>query len=122
MKKTLETIYVKLVGEQVDVSRPVQAEHLRDEIYRIANKPYDRDSETWEFGLVHRLSASWSSLPTGQFLGAPSLVAAEESSRGFGERSLPHRASLPLKRYASTSSRSIPTIPPKTAERSESSA
>lgn len=50
MNWTLDTIYVKIVGEQVDVWHPVQAEHLRADIYLIVDQPYDRDSETWQFG------------------------------------------------------------------------
>ncbi len=43
------TIYVPLLDENVDVSRPVLAEHLRDRVYRILPQPYDRESETWAF-------------------------------------------------------------------------
>jgi hypothetical protein len=50
MKEPLQTIYVKLVGEGVEVWRPVKAEHLRDDVYLIVDQPYDRDSETWQFG------------------------------------------------------------------------
>ena len=50
MKKPLQTIYVKLVDEGVNVWRPVRAEHLRDDLYLIVDQPYDRDSETWQFG------------------------------------------------------------------------
>lgn len=50
MKEPLQTIYVKLVGEGVDVWRPVRAKHLRDDIYVIANQPYDLQDETWQFG------------------------------------------------------------------------
>ena len=42
-------IYVRLLGEAVDVWRPVQAEHLLDDIYLIADQLYDRESETWQF-------------------------------------------------------------------------
>ncbi len=42
-------VYVYLTKELVDVWRPVQAEHLRDDIYRIVEQPYDRDDETWQF-------------------------------------------------------------------------
>ncbi|MCX7806741.1 MAG: hypothetical protein N3A38_16375 [Planctomycetota bacterium] len=42
-------IYMPLLGENVDVWRPVQAEHLYDNIYRILDKPPDLDGESWEF-------------------------------------------------------------------------
>jgi hypothetical protein len=43
------TIYVFLPDEAVDTWRPVQAEHLHDNVYRILDQPYDRDLETWQF-------------------------------------------------------------------------
>lgn len=43
-------IFVSLLGEVVDVRRPVEAEHLHDQIYRIVEQSYDRELETWEFG------------------------------------------------------------------------
>lgn len=42
-------IYVRLIDEAVDVWRPVRAEHLRDDVYRVGEQPYDRTSERWEF-------------------------------------------------------------------------
>jgi hypothetical protein len=42
-------IHVALLGEGVDVWRPVQAEQLTGSIYRIVSQPYDRQIETWEF-------------------------------------------------------------------------
>lgn len=42
-------IYVSLLDEGVEVWRPVQAEHLHDNVYRIATQPYDRAIELWEF-------------------------------------------------------------------------
>jgi len=46
-----EEIFVSLVDEGVDVWRPVLAEHLRDNVYRIIDQPYDREIESWQFGL-----------------------------------------------------------------------
>jgi hypothetical protein len=43
------TIYVFLPDEAVDTWRPVQAEHLHDNVYHILDQPYDRDVETWQF-------------------------------------------------------------------------
>lgn len=42
-------IYVALLGEGVDVWRPVRAERLGGRFYRIVPQPYDRETETWEF-------------------------------------------------------------------------
>ena len=42
-------IYIALLGEAVNVWRPVQAEHLRGNVYRILNQSYDRTIESWEF-------------------------------------------------------------------------
>jgi len=44
-----DQIFVALLHEGVDVWRRVEAEHLRDNIYRIGDQPYDREIETWEF-------------------------------------------------------------------------
>lgn len=43
------TIYMRLLGEPVDVWRPVDAEHVGDAVYRILPQDYDREIETWEF-------------------------------------------------------------------------
>lgn len=42
-------IFVSLLDEQVDVWRPVQAERVHDDVYKIADQPYDREVETWQF-------------------------------------------------------------------------
>jgi hypothetical protein len=42
-------IYVALLDEGVDVWRPVQAEHLSGNTYRILSQPYDRSVESWQF-------------------------------------------------------------------------
>jgi len=42
-------IYVSLLDEGVDVWRPVKAEALEANIYRIAIQPYDREVESWQF-------------------------------------------------------------------------
>ena len=48
MNDTAE-IFVRLPDEEVDVWRPVRAEHLHDNVYRIVDQPYDREIEVWEF-------------------------------------------------------------------------
>lgn len=45
----LTEIFVSLLDEGVDVRRPVQAEHIHDNVYRIVDQPYDRGIETWQF-------------------------------------------------------------------------
>ena len=42
-------IYIALLDEGVDVWRPVQAECLSGDTYRILSQPYDRDIESWQF-------------------------------------------------------------------------
>lgn len=42
-------IFVSLLGEGVDVWRPVHAEHLYGNVYRIISQPYDRQVESWQF-------------------------------------------------------------------------
>jgi hypothetical protein len=45
----IETIYVALLDEGVDVWRPVRAEHVRADVYRIADQTYEAETERWEF-------------------------------------------------------------------------
>lgn len=45
----VERIYVRLLGEGVDVWRPVEAERLGGNRYLILSQPYEREIETWEF-------------------------------------------------------------------------
>ncbi|MCA9320620.1 MAG: hypothetical protein KDB53_07790 [Planctomycetes bacterium] len=42
-------IHVSLLDEAVEVWRPVFAEDLGGDVYRIAEQPYDRDLEIWQF-------------------------------------------------------------------------
>lgn len=42
-------IYIALLDEGVDVWRPVQAERLSGNTYRILRQPYDRRIESWQF-------------------------------------------------------------------------
>jgi hypothetical protein len=44
-----DQIYVALLDEAIAVWRPVRAERLHDDVYRIVDQPYDRDLETWQF-------------------------------------------------------------------------
>jgi hypothetical protein len=42
-------IFVKLLDEGVDVWRPVRAEHIQGNVYKIVDQPYDREDESWQF-------------------------------------------------------------------------
>lgn len=44
-----ETIFVSLLGEAVDVWRPVRADHVYGDVYRIIEQPYDPAVEAWRF-------------------------------------------------------------------------
>jgi hypothetical protein len=43
------TIYVYLLDEGTDCWRPVSAEHVRDDVYRITGEPPDPENEKWEY-------------------------------------------------------------------------
>lgn len=45
----VSTIYIALLDEKIDVWRPVLAEHIRENLYRILDQRYDRDTEHWQF-------------------------------------------------------------------------
>jgi hypothetical protein len=45
----MSSIYVSLLGEGVAVWRPVKAEPLYGNVYRIMDQPYDPELETWQF-------------------------------------------------------------------------
>lgn len=45
----IDQIYVRLLDENVDVWRPVRAENLTGNVYRILNQLYDRAAESWQF-------------------------------------------------------------------------
>ena len=42
-------IFVALLDENVDVWRPVSAECVSGDTYRILDQPYDRETERWQF-------------------------------------------------------------------------
>ena len=42
-------VYVELLGEGVDVWRPIRAKNLGFGIYQIVEQPYDRSVEEWRF-------------------------------------------------------------------------
>jgi hypothetical protein len=44
-----ETIYIYLLDEGVDVWRPVEAMHIKDDLYRITSINPDDENEKWQF-------------------------------------------------------------------------
>jgi hypothetical protein len=42
-------VFVRLLDENVDVWRPVKAERIAPDRFRILEQPYDRGTERWEF-------------------------------------------------------------------------
>jgi hypothetical protein len=42
-------IHVALLGEGVDVWKPVEAEHISSDIYLVVDQHYDREIERWQF-------------------------------------------------------------------------
>lgn len=42
-------IYVALLDEGTDVWRPVRARHISQDVFLIADQPYDPATETWQF-------------------------------------------------------------------------
>jgi hypothetical protein len=65
-------VYVKLLGEAVDVWRPVNAQSLGDGIYRITGSA--PEAEEWEFPPVSRVRAEVRALSDGPQLAAVELV------------------------------------------------
>ena len=63
-------IFVSLLDERVEVWRPVEAERLQDDVYRIADQPYDREVETWQFGPGEEVVCELIDASEGQILAA----------------------------------------------------
>ncbi len=68
------TIYVHIVGEGLAVLRPVQAEHLGRDFYRVAETP--PEGEAWEFQTGQIVRCKKQKLSSGK-----ALVAYEEAPR-----------------------------------------
>ena len=68
------TIYVRLLDENVDVKRPVQAKNVERNVYRIVSQPYDRDTEKWEFEPGDRVVCETTGLTEGNVLLAVRLA------------------------------------------------
>jgi hypothetical protein len=66
-------IFVSLPDEAVDVWRPVRAERVRENIYRIIEQPYDRETERWEFEPGQQVACELVDAYEGPILAATSL-------------------------------------------------
>ena len=66
------TVYVALLGEGVDVWRPVRAEHVQGQLYRITGENTSPEDEKWEFVTGQIVRCVKNDLSDG-----PSLVAVE---------------------------------------------
>ena len=49
MKNQTTTIYLYLLNEGTDVWRPVEAQHLGEDRYRILSENEEPDDEEWQF-------------------------------------------------------------------------
>jgi hypothetical protein len=72
MRDTAE-IFVSLLDERVDVWRPVQAERLHGNVYRIVDEPYNREIETWQFEPGDEVVCEPIELSDGRILAATGL-------------------------------------------------
>ena len=70
------TIYISLKDEGTDVWRPVSAERVRDDVYRIIGTRAD-DTESWEFTTGDMVRCREQSFATGE----RGLVAYERVTR-----------------------------------------
>ncbi len=68
------TIYVKLLDENVDVWRPVDARPVGQNEYVIVGEGYDRDIERWAFEPGDRVVCDVVDGPDGRVLAAVRLV------------------------------------------------
>ena len=68
------TVYVSLLDEGVDVWRPVSAEHIKDDVYRIVGNPPDPEDEKWEFLPGQLVRCRMQQLFEGEFLVAHQAV------------------------------------------------
>ena len=68
----ITTIYIYLVDEGTDVWRPVDAEHLSDNRYRIVTPNANPEDEHWQFQTGTVVRCEWRTLSGGR-----QLVAVE---------------------------------------------
>ncbi len=68
----LTTIYIYLLNEGTDVWRPVEAERLADNRYRIVTPNGDPEDEHWQFLTGTVVRCEWRTLSE-----SPQLIAVE---------------------------------------------
>jgi hypothetical protein len=68
-------IFVQLLDEGVDVWRPVQAQHLESNVFRIIDQPYERETEKWRFEPGDEVICEMIDLSDNQILAATGLRA-----------------------------------------------
>ena len=73
----LVQIYVYLPDELVHVWAPVMAEPLFDNVYRIAEQPYDAELEPWEFVPGDLVLCRMKKGDDGEFLAATGLYSPD---------------------------------------------
>jgi len=73
----LKQIFVRLLDEGVDVWRPIKAERVSSDIYRILDQPYDRATEAWEFSPGDEVGCEMVSSSDGQILAATRLAPSD---------------------------------------------
>jgi hypothetical protein len=74
----MATVYVELLDEGVDVWRPVQAEHLGGDLYRLTGER--PDGEVWPFAVGDVVRCEMRTLSGDGGRRAPALVAYEKST------------------------------------------
>jgi hypothetical protein len=72
------TVYIALLDENVDVWRPVQAEHVGGDLYRLAGER--PDDEVWPFSPGDVVRCQIRNLSGDSRRGEPVLVAYEKST------------------------------------------
>jgi hypothetical protein len=72
------TVYVELLGETVDVWRPVQAEHVGGDLYRLTGE--QPDDEAWPFAVGEVVKCKTRQLSDDGGRRGPVLVAYEKST------------------------------------------
>jgi hypothetical protein len=78
VQRNVATIYVALLDEGVDAWRPVQAEHVGGDLYRLVGKP--PDDEVWPFATGDVVRCEMRTLSGGGGQGEPVLVVCEKST------------------------------------------
>ena len=69
---TIQTIYIELLDEGVDVWRPIEAEAETEDIYRLP--PHAPEGEAWRFAPGSRVRCEWRDLSDGAALVAVELL------------------------------------------------